>query len=105
MTKQTVTDILIIARKLIEKEENWTQGAYARLPDGTPTDEDGPSVSCYCSLGALSKAGNFWTPQKAYDYLYAAMGSSITDFNDTHTHAEVLAAFDAAIEASKKEEG
>jgi hypothetical protein len=88
-TELTARDVLVAARKLIEKPENWVQGVYR--------------VSCeygmaYCADGALNAVspGN---PEGAYTALKAAMKSpvGVVYFNDHHTHAEVLAAFDKAI--------
>lgn len=90
--------VLIAARKLIEKPENWTQGKYRR------SREDGMS---YCSDGALMQADgvlnsgclsdSYW---EACQLLRDNMFGDVVFFNDTHTHAEVLAAFDKAIEAA-----
>jgi hypothetical protein len=38
----------------------------------------------------------------SYNFLATAMGESVCEFNDGHTHAEVLAAFDKAIELAKE---
>jgi hypothetical protein len=88
----SVVEVLQKARALIEKPENWTQGEF-KTTDGR-----------FCSVGALNEAcpgcNDVW--ERAYDPLQSvAGGGSVSAFNDTHTHAEVLAAFDKAIELAK----
>jgi hypothetical protein len=60
-------------------------------------------VEQYCSVGALSKVCSY-KGQNTLRYLKAQAalevvvdGMSVTSFNDTHFHAEVMAMFDAAI--------
>jgi hypothetical protein len=56
-----------------------------------------------CALTALAHAQEPGSGlyDQAYDLLYEAVGKgSIGAFNDTHSQAEVLAAFDRAIEAA-----
>lgn len=95
-TVPTTLDILIGARKLIEKPENWLN----RAPTGS--NRNCAATAIWKTRGSkrdpdLERAG-----YQAYDALADAMGVKIVaDFNDTHTHAEVLAAFDKAIEAER----
>lgn len=92
-------DILKQARELISDERRWTRGELARDSEGHEVDEDSPSAACWCSVGAV------WRVREggenlcgALTALEEAMGTEhIGDFNDSHSHAEVLAAFDAAI--------
>ena len=81
----SVREKLIAARALIDTEDKWTQHVY--------TTTDGR----ICASKALQHVGVhvFSGPYKA---LAEAMGRKwVCDFNDTHTHEEVLAAFDQAI--------
>ncbi len=100
-------ELLIEARRLIEKPENWLQRTYARDTDGTPVPDTDPSACRFCSKGALYAAAfrnrvDEDEEDKASKALDAAVGGRpFVKFNDTHTHAEVLAAFDRAIEATK----
>ncbi len=86
------------ARKLIEKPENWTQGAAARAKDGGETYCEGVYAVCFCAVGAIrrSEPGGCWGLLRAADYLRDVC-ANIPEFNDNHTHAEVLAKFDEAI--------
>ena len=84
------------ARALIEDERDWVSGAY-RTPDGR-----------HCAVGALRAAARGpWsqyereTRRNAHGLLLAvARGRGfdrVERMNDKSTHAQVLAAFDAAI--------
>lgn len=86
---------LINARKKIERPENWFRGNA----DGSCEDA-GPHQ--HCSYLALLDQIFEGTPDdefsKAEEALIAAMGGcEIVAFNATHSHAEVLAAWDKAI--------
>lgn len=95
------TAVLRDARSYIEKPESWARNVYRDLERR-------------CALGALLKAqGNDWESgcdihsmarTKEYSLLKSVMGEWPGDFNDTHTHEEVLAAFDRAIAAAEIEE-
>lgn len=84
---------LIAARKLIENESDWCQGGFTN------------DAGARCALQAIYDAkGVHWCDgvrAPEYKALKEAMGGQFPgDFNDAHTHAEVLAAFDRAIAAS-----
>jgi hypothetical protein len=88
------------ARQLISDPAKWTQGEVARDKSGKGLDHalSGGAV-CWCSLGAIRKVvENYDDFDEAYDILRdKGKIKQIANFNDTHTHAEVLALFDAAI--------
>lgn len=90
------------ARKVISKEENWTRGELARNFNGGAAVPNSTDAVCWCSMGAMRKFVelDFITP--ALDELILAMPigyrQSVVTFEDSHTHAEVLALFDKAIE-------
>jgi hypothetical protein len=97
-------EVLIAARKKIERPECWTQRAYARDEEYSTVSPSDKLAVCWCSIGALCAVtddnGQF---AHARDSLAAVLdGMSVFCFNDTHTHAEVLAAFDRAIELETK---
>jgi hypothetical protein len=95
----TPSEILTAARELISVPERWTQGDYAKDKDGRSCLEDDEGAVCYCSVGAISKVR---FSSVALEFLAREAGGYIPDFNDTHTHAEVIAAFDRAIAAAKE---
>jgi len=81
-------EILIRARKLIQDPKNWIQEHFYHN-------------GAYCGSGALIAAGltGAFSGNPAYESLRKAAKTNeqFCTFNDTHTHAEVLAAFDRAI--------
>jgi len=87
---RTDKEILIAARKRIEKLENWFQGEFEST--------DGGAI---CATQSLIKEGS-GVGSSVYRRLRLAMGlmphGQVCDYNDTHTHAGVLAAFDKAIQ-------
>ncbi len=81
---------LLAARKLIEVPENW---ACCVQEVGVPNK--------YCALSAIGAAVDITAEQEeCADALTRAVGGHVPRFNDTHTHAEVLAAYDKAISAA-----
>lgn len=94
---KSTADILREARKLIERPEAWTQGVWARNAAGAEVEESSSDAVCWCSVGAIFRVA----PRQNYDVIRALAaltgGMSPIAFNDTHTHAEVLAALDKAI--------
>lgn len=88
--------ILIEARRTIEREDKWCHGFFGNNGE-------------ICAVHALQKAThalNYPASEElaAYGALGKAMGVHDQEsgpemglWNDTHTHAEVLAAFDRAI--------
>lgn len=104
-----VRDLIISARKVIEKPENWTTQYYARDADNEMCSIESANAVCFCSLGALRKVlynnggmDIFGRQDFLYDtaagFLKAVAGiGDVADYNDNHTHAEVLALFDKTI--------
>jgi len=110
-TQMKNSEILIKARQVIEKPEHWTQESYARdnagasLADGYATE-----AVCWCSLGAIEKVTGLdnWDSYEAVSFLTEAMvdvpRQSVEDFNDNHSHSDVLALFDQAITKATEQE-
>ena len=97
----TTAEKLIAARKLIE--QGWTQGTYARDANGEDVDATDDRAVCWCSYGAIVRAydEDFEAAEAARDVLRAAVGTKYAaSWNDApeRTQAEVLQAFDDAIE-------
>lgn len=103
----TVKELLIEARKLIEKPENWTQGTFARDKNQKEVGSWESGAVCFCTIGALKHAfqegvgGDIY--YEAYDALYNSIDRmNVPKYNDSHTHEEVLAMFDRAIASIKE---
>ncbi len=98
------SEILKKAREVIINPENWTQEAWARDKEGIPVDERSSYAVCFCSMGALTKAGSIDAGSDEYNYLRAATDYiGIAYFNDSSTHPEVIEAFDKAIALAEKD--
>lgn len=107
------SEILVAARDIISDPKHWTQGYYALDMYGAHREAQSKDAVCFCSLGAVAKAAGRNTgvahPNKGVElsYLIDAINredvGDIVHFNDSHDHAEVLAAFDKAIQLAQKE--
>jgi hypothetical protein len=109
----TAHQVLKAARALIADPKHWTQGELARDADGNPEDEYQPEAVCFCSVGALMRAARvvgddlnearFGAFTQVGNITLDLRGLTIVEFNDAEdtTHADVLAVFDKAIEATK----
>ena len=101
--------VLISARKLIEKPEAWCQWSQGLDSNGrwiAPWKEE---VVQRCALGAISAVvvkGKRGKIRRTIDNHHPVAetlsklgmsGQMVGPFNNEHTHAEVLAAFDRAI--------
>ncbi len=97
----TPLETLRAARQLISDPAKWTQGEMARDADGNGISANNDLATCYCSFGAIqfvNKESTQIAASRHLDHLcLSKFGISVDVFNDTHTHAEVLALFDAAI--------
>lgn len=96
----TPKEILIAARAKIADREHWTTGAFARAKDGLTRRPDNVDAVCWCSIGAIESIGDWRAVENsnAKILLRLAVGGSAVGFNDSHTHDEVLAVFDKAIQ-------
>lgn len=98
MNRRTL-DILISARAWLADPDRWIQGASWHNADGVYTDNPAAVVQT-CAIGAVALI-DYDHYFDAVNQLREAMGGvAVDDFNDEHTHAEVLAAFDRAIQSS-----
>ena len=99
----TTLEVLKAARAKIEK--GWTQGTMARDKNGVAVSSDDKDATCWCALGAvLAVRREEWV--NAVPFVRDAVGGGeLLVWNDTpgRTQAEVLAAFDKAIELCEKE--
>lgn len=105
MTKSNY-EILTEAQELIRDPAHWTQDAYARNADMNAIDDiHSLTATCWCSVGAILKVAGLSSdvidhPAFALIEDYAD-GLAITAFNDSHTHWDVMAAFDHARELAR----
>lgn len=104
----TPVEILRAARAKVA--QGWTQGADGRDIDGRPSYMSGEPATCWCVSGAIHSVSraHWYDPFVALDCFRKAAGchcEGIADWNDAHgrTQAEVLAAFDRAIELAEKQ--
>ena len=113
-----VSEVLEKAKSLIVDPRNWTQGALARYtPNSLACSVSEPNAKCFCSAGAVRRAGNILGSTKdsgllpevqdAFELLGGVAGVPIVLFNDSlrTTHADVMGVFDSAIEQAKSLEG
>lgn len=93
---------LIAAKALIDTPEKWIQGNAAEDAKGNQISPHDVAAVRFCSVGALGHVFSDDEYGDAVDYLKSHLGGYgfVAEFNDTHTHAEVMAAWDRAIEAA-----
>jgi hypothetical protein len=104
--------LLIAAKNKIRYRKNWTTRWFARTPEGASTGPLQPEACSFCAIGAIQAVGPSANDEfEARGYLSRALrvisGSSwpqeVSVYNDTHTHAEVLALYRKAIILANKE--
>ena len=97
----TPLETLKAARDLISDPARWTQNLFARDKDGKRADPQSDEAVCFCSFGAIERFTGCKTLSEVEGHLDNVcgrlFGTNVISFNDTRTHAEVLALFDAAI--------
>lgn len=99
------SEFLIKAKSLIADPENWTQEDYARDSKGDGCFWNEPQATCFCSIGALYKVGGLekrtyqlpYNVKQSCDLLKQQMEGYVPAFNDSHTHEQVMQAWDRAI--------
>lgn len=101
---KTDLEVLKAARDLISDEKRWTKFTFGKNESGDFLDEsDITKAVCFCGSGAILYCGGTLYGL-AYRTLAKSMESEcICDFNDSHTHAEVLAKFDEALASMEAE--
>lgn len=100
------SEVLIKAKELINTPDKWIKDQFEQVNNGS---------TCFCSLGALAQAAKpeseehaqytqMWDQNPAHMFLNLAVGRDVNfsetfaTYNDTHTHDDVMMAFDKAIE-------
>lgn len=102
------SEFLRSAKALIDSPEKWTTEFTARNNSGACVNEYSPDAVCFCSIGALYRqapiSGLPCIPQDSWRYFHnATEGAELHFYNDTHTHAEVMLAWDKAIALAESE--
>lgn len=103
----TILEILVKARELISAPERWMQnglgvavnGGELRTVSALLAAARAGQIKCMCMMGALIVAEGSEEPfsERAARFERALGLENIVVFDDSATHAEVLAVFDAAI--------
>lgn len=97
----TILETLKAVRMKITPKKCWTQGALARnLATNRPVKPNSPKASAWCMEGAI-RAVNPNGALMAIKGNHWPVNFCAQVFNDSHTHAEVLAVIDAAIASIK----
>lgn len=103
-----VADKLREARGYIE--QGWTQHVSAADAEGMEVDKFHPAAACFCLYGAFDRAFST-APLEDSEFAWMHLKDAIADpqpigWNDRfgRTQAEVLAAFDKAIELAERDQ-
>lgn len=108
-----LSEFLIGAKGLIKDESSWTKDWFARDGEGLPVSSLHRGAVCFCSLGAIERFagceiggdlddGLHSPTEAAQEILEVVMcGLPVEGYNDTHTHEQVMAKWDEAIEIAK----
>lgn len=103
--EKTPREVLMEARLKISDPSHWTRGAFARTSSGALVSPTGPQATCWCAKGAIisiqGKNAFRLTIRESIRILETVVGKDLTRFNDTSMHAQVLKAFDRAINLSE----
>jgi hypothetical protein len=91
------------ARQLLQDEARWCRGSFARAWRDIPVPVGSALARRYCALGAIMRAARELSVagEPACVALEWQIGRPVQDWNDDplRAHADVVAAFDAAITA------
>ena len=114
----TTNEVLKKARDLLSDSSRWTWNLWARNKDGAYASPASPDACQWCLTGALYKAilGDCSlaslneSESKLYEDCLAKLRTSLSlmgypmtgvaEYNDTHSHLEVLKLLDKAIEGA-----
>ena len=95
------SEMLRAARKKIEPDGAWTQGAFSYNSDGEEVNPQSTEAVCWCSLGAIAAVIRGSSGLDARIYLSQSYDDlvDIPQWNDAlhRTHTEVLDAFLKAV--------
>lgn len=102
---------LLAVKAKIATEDKWTQGAYARLPNGEVCHVSNPSAASFCLRGVClalddGTGSDILRPflRKHSQNLFPSHHRSLTNLNDAEGFAAVHAVLDAAIAEARAQE-
>lgn len=111
--QMTPKDLLIEARNLIENPKQWCQMQFAYTANGCATHAMDIKACKWCMEGAIQKVtAQRRVPAGVRDECWKKLAfavepsgpfrttNPVSEFNDTHGHRAVLAAYDRAIAAA-----
>lgn len=103
------SEMLEKAKAIIADPSHWTQGWFAKDAAGNDTFSLRSEAVCWCSMGALNKAGfgpwgECFAPVFEVALMEAGHTQGMASYNDTHTHEEVMKVWDRAIQLAKEDE-
>lgn len=110
-----ILGVLIAARELIKFEWQWVQFKMAKEAHGCVVGVDNLMACRFCSMGAIRRVVlarhtasgavelEYWDQDVLYvgsiNALTKHMPGGVNAFNDNHTYAEVVAAWDDVIQS------
>lgn len=95
---------LVVLRDRISSRKRWCQGALAKNKYGLRVSPDSTDAVSWCLVGALQTVSlSAHVGEVLMSGLPKSYYGTLSHYNDTHTHAEVLQVVDRAIERLKKE--
>ena len=106
----TTCELLSKTLEMIRHPDTWTAEAFARTEMGAGVTWIDPKASAWCAFGALCNAGfgfdgKYFTPEY-YEakkiLLELTDGVDLIIWNDSHSHKDVIALFEKAIEVASK---
>lgn len=98
------SEVLKAAKARIATPETWTQDVFAKDNEGCEIMGYSRFAVCFCSIGAIQAVTSKGRDFGAEYYLNRQTYGNIAKFNDSHTHEEVMAAWDRAIAAAEADE-
>lgn len=112
-----LSEFLTLAKAKIEDENNWTTGAYARDKEGRAVPSFSEAACKFCSFGAvrsMDKLENVKQLSNDAKVILDGVANELLadsptwagtiDFNDSHTHKEVMNFWDKAIQKATEKE-
>lgn len=110
-----LSEFMVGAKELIKDESSWTKDWFARNDSGLAVSSMHEDATCFCSLGAIERFagcelggdladGCSSRTKEAQNLLEEVMGGLVEHYNDSHTHIEVMAKWDEAINLARAEE-